>query len=120
MPSRHDPAGCLRDILDNIGRIEGYRGDLGRTELEANGQARDAIERCLERIAEAAFRLGDRAAELMPGQSWPDIRGLGNWLRHAYDRIRFEVIWETVQNDLPALKADVLGALARLPDKPAG
>jgi uncharacterized protein with HEPN domain len=83
VPSEHTAPAYPRDIL---------------------GQAGDAIERCLERIREAAFRLGDRTGELLPGQPWPDIRGLGNWLRHAYDRIRFDVIWDTVQNDLPALK----------------
>lgn len=115
MPSRHDPGNCLRDILDNIGRIEGYVAGTDRATVEANGQARDAIERCLERICEAAFRLGDRAAELLPGQPWPDIRGLGNWLRHAYDRVSFDVIWDTVRNDLPRLKEEVLAALERHP-----
>ena len=72
MPSSHDPADSLRDILDNIERIEHYRLGLDRKMLEANGQARDAIERCLERICEAAFRLGDRAGALLPEQPWPD------------------------------------------------
>jgi uncharacterized protein with HEPN domain len=107
---------CLRDILDNIGRIEGYLAGQDRATVEASGQARDAIERCLERICEAAFRLGDRAADLLPGQPWPDIRGLGNWLRHAYDRVSFDVIWDTVHNDLPQLKDDVVAALRRDPD----
>ncbi len=118
MPSRHDPADCLRDIRDNIERIEGYVRDISRSDLEASGQTRDAVERCLERICEASFRLGDRAAELMPNQPWPDIRGLGNWLRHAYDRISFDVVWDTITDDLPGLKADVLVALKRLPPEP--
>jgi uncharacterized protein with HEPN domain len=115
VPSRHDIADSLWDILDNIERIESYRLGLDRKMLEANGQARDAIERCLERICEAAFRLGDRAGALLPEQPWPDIRGLGNWLRHAYDRVSFDVIWDTVENDLPRLKADVQVALGRNP-----
>ena len=40
---------------------------------------------------------------------------LGNWLRHAYDRVSFDVIWDTVENDLPRLKADVQAALVRHP-----
>lgn len=79
MPSDHDPAACLHNILENIARIESYLAGEDRASLEANGQKRDAIERCLERICEAAFRLGDRAGSLLPGQPWPDIRGLGNW-----------------------------------------
>jgi len=42
----------------------------------------DAVERCLERISEAAAKLGDLARALVPGQPWQDIRALGNRLRH--------------------------------------
>jgi uncharacterized protein with HEPN domain len=48
----------------------------------------DAVERRLAKISEAAIRLGEQAEILCPGPSWPDIRGLGNWLRHQYDLAR--------------------------------
>ena len=59
----------------------------------------------------AAFRLGGKAAELVPSQPWGDIRGMGNRLRHAYDRIDLDVLWNTVRDRLPSLKADVERAL---------
>ncbi len=68
----------------------------------------------MERVCEAAHRLGERAAELMPEQPWGDIRGMGNRLRHAYDRISLDVIWNTARNDLPGLAADARRALAQL------
>ncbi|MDA8048848.1 MAG: hypothetical protein M0002_02335 [Rhodospirillales bacterium] len=46
-----------------------------------SGLVRDAVEHCLERVCEAAHRMGDRAAELMPGQPGGDIRGMGNRLQ---------------------------------------
>ena len=63
---------------------------------------------------EAGVRLGDRAEALMSGQSWRAIRGLGNRLRHAYDRIDFTVIWGVITERLPALKADTGAPLAKL------
>ena len=114
MPFKHDPGDCLADILDNIRRIEGYMARLDRDTFEQDGRTRDAVERCLERICEAAFRLGERAPELMPGQPWGDIRGLGNRLRHAYHRISLDIVWRTVGERLPALKADAERALERL------
>jgi uncharacterized protein with HEPN domain len=39
---------------------------------------------------------------------------MGNRLRHAYDRIDLDVIWNAARNDLPALTADARQALARL------
>ena len=114
MPSRHDPAASLADILENLERIEGYATGLDREAFASDTLRRDAVERCLERICEAAFRLGEKAAELAPSQPWGDIRGMGNRLRHAYDRIDLDVLWNTVRDRLPSLKADVELALVGL------
>ena len=111
MHSKHDPAECLVDIVENIARIEGYIAGLDRASFSRGGRTRDAVERCLERVCEAAFRLGDAAPVLMPGQPWNDIRGMGNRLRHAYDRIRLDVLWNTITRSLPSLKADAERAL---------
>jgi uncharacterized protein with HEPN domain len=87
---------------------------LSGSAFERDGRTRDAVERCLERICEAAFRLGNSAVELVPEQPWHDIRGMGDWFRHAYDRVDLETVWDTVQNDLPALRIDAERALADL------
>jgi uncharacterized protein with HEPN domain len=116
MRSRHDPAGCLRDIIENANRIEDYLAGRDRQAFEGDGMLRDAVERCLERICEAAHRLGADAAVLMPDQPWAEIRGMGNRLRHAYDRISLDVLWNSVRFDLPGLVSDVRRALVALGD----
>ena len=107
MPSRHDPADSLADIVENAERIETYLIGVDRAAFAADGLLRDAVERCLERVCEAARRLGDDAVVLVPDQPWNDIRGMGNRLRHAYDRISLDVLWNAVRNDLPS---PVMGA----------
>ena len=114
MPSRHDPADLLADILENANRIERYLTDFDREAFAGSGLVRDAVERCLERICEAAHRLGEQAVELMPNQPWAAIRGMGNRLRHAYDRISLEVVWNAACFDIPSLAADVRKALDEL------
>lgn len=84
---------------------------MDRAAFKRDGRTRDAVERCLERICEAAFRLGDEAVRLVPNQPWGDIRGMGNRLRHAYDRLSLSVIWHAIEDELPALEADVRQAL---------
>jgi uncharacterized protein with HEPN domain len=73
----------------------------------------DAVERCLERISEAAFKLGDLASVLMPEQPWPEMRALGNRLRHEYDSIREDRLWDIVQFNLPSLREACEEALRR-------
>jgi uncharacterized protein with HEPN domain len=106
----------LNDIIENAGRIESYLAGLDRAGFEQDGRTRDAVERCLERICEAAHRLGGNAAILMPDQPWADIRGMGNRLRHAYDRLSFEILWITVSMRVPALAADARVALGQIDD----
>ena len=66
-----------------------------------------AVERKLQIISEAAIRLGMEAEARCPDQRWADIRGVGNWLRHAYDRLELETVWKTVTYDVPHLRASV-------------
>ncbi len=76
MPSEHDPADSLADIIENAERVERYMVGMDRDAFAGNGLMRDAVERCMERVCEAAHRLGERAIELMPSQPWGDIRGM--------------------------------------------
>jgi uncharacterized protein with HEPN domain len=50
----------------------------------------------------------------MPDQPWDDIRGLGNRLRHEYDRITRARLWSIVQTGLPPLVAACEVALQKL------
>jgi len=118
VPSRHDPAGSLADIIENAEQIESCLAGIDRDGLGRDSVLRDAVERRLERVCEAANRLGGRAAELMPDQPWGDIRGMGNWLRHAYDRIDLDVIWNAVRHDVPGLAIAARLALERLRSEP--
>ena len=51
-----------------------------------------AVER---KLREAAIRLGQQAQTLCPGIPWNNVRGIGNWLRHRYDRVDVETVWNS-------------------------
>ena len=54
----------------------------------------------------------------MPGIDWKAYRGMGNILRHSYDRVSDEIVWNTVREDLPALQKIAEGCLeARTPEQ---
>jgi uncharacterized protein with HEPN domain len=110
----NDPIRLLEDVLANIARIERYVAGLDEATFLLEDKTRDAVERNLQRISEAAIRLGPQAEELCPDIPWRDIRGLGNQLRHGYDRIDSHTIWRTVQQDLPALQLAAMLALSSL------
>lgn len=114
MPSKHDPADCLADIVENAEWDGLHIAGMDRSDFEMNGLVRDAVERCLERICEAAYRMGSDAETIVPGQPWGQIQGRGNRLRHAYDRITIDIVWHTARFQIPSLEADAREALAKL------
>ena len=81
------------------------------TAFEEDRKTYDAVERCLERISEAAAKLGDMAVHLMPDQPWQKIKSFGNVLRHEYDSIREDRLFDIVKTDLPGLCAAAEEAL---------
>lgn len=113
MPSEK-PARRLEDIVENAQAALGYTAGMDEVAFKENRLVYDAVERCLERISEAAAKLGELAPVLMPDQPWRDIRALGNRLRHDYDDIGQDRLWDILQNDLPSLSAACLDALRRL------
>lgn len=112
MPSK--AARCLQHIIENAEAIARYTEGMTLTQFEEDRRTYDAVERCLQRITEAVIRLGDQAEELMPGQPWQRIRGFGNRLRHNYDSIEEDRLFEIVKNDLPALCAYAATAMENL------
>jgi uncharacterized protein with HEPN domain len=91
----------LRDILDNIARVERFTAGLEFQTVAANEQTTFAVLHALLIISEAERRLGDEADALMPDQPWHAIRALGNVLRHEYGGVNIEAMWQIVANDLP-------------------
>ncbi len=82
--------------------------------FQANRLVYDAVERCLERICEAVVKLGDEAPVLMPDQPWHKLKSFGNLLRHGYDAINEDRLFDVVKTDLPSLCADAGEALRKL------
>jgi uncharacterized protein with HEPN domain len=86
VPSR-DPIQRFEDILFNISLIEKFTDGFDETAFAQDAKTSNAAERCLERISEAAKKLGEVAEDLCPDIAWAQLRAVGNLLRHEYDRI---------------------------------
>lgn len=56
------------------------------------------------------IRLGPEAETLCPGLPWHNIRGMGNWIRHQYDRVDLDTVWHTATVDMVPLKTSVTAA----------
>jgi uncharacterized protein with HEPN domain len=103
----------LGHIVANIDRIGRHLEGRTFEQFETDPMLTDAVERCLQRITEASIRIGaERMAEIAPGVPFGEVRGLGNILRHEYEKIDLATVWDTVRHDLPALRSACVAALA--------
>lgn len=100
---RHrDERQFLQDILECIERIESYISD--ERSFASDSLVQDAVTRNLEIIGEAATHLSQETKEALPEVAWKDAIDMRNFLIHAYLIMDLEVVWRTVELDLPKLK----------------
>jgi uncharacterized protein with HEPN domain len=69
------------------------------------------MREALDRLARAAPGLGSRIIDLSA------IIGFRNVLAHGYDVVDHEVVWETIQPDLPVLAREAARLLQELDER---
>ena len=106
--------GTLLDILHHIDLAAEFAGTADRHAFEADLRAVYAVTRCLEIISEASRRLPEKLKERHPAIAWRQMAAAGNVYRHNYEDVAAHLVWETVQQALPALRAVVEKEIARL------
>lgn len=101
--SRHEDRARLLHMLDHAREAVAMTVGRTRLDLDSDRQLNLALVRLLEIVGEAASRVTPQTQALLPGIPWADITGLRNRVVHGYDRVDFDIVWETVVGDLPAL-----------------
>ena len=95
----------LRQIVDYVDDIEAYVKSTDFNGFENNNLLQDAVIRKIELIGEAAKRLfvafWEQYRDTLPLAEAVSTR---NRLIHQYDDIDLKIVWNTIKNDLPALK----------------
>jgi uncharacterized protein with HEPN domain len=96
----------LQHILDAIERINRYTSGMDKQAFDANDLVRDAVIRNIEIVGEASFNLRKHHPEFAAAHNelpWGGAYGMRNALAHGYYAVDLDVVWNTVQRDLPDL-----------------
>ncbi len=104
----------LQDILKSSDAILSFLMHVTYATYQADFKTKSAVERQLQSLTGAAFRLGADAEKLCPEVDWRAVRGPGNVLRHDYDEIQDDVIWQAIHERLPQLRHSVQNAFTNL------
>lgn len=98
------PIARLIDIIEAIELIRNELAGVVLQALESDRRKRWLVERGIEIISEASRRLGDDLKASHPEIPWSKVAGIGNVLRHEYERVAYDVLWRVVRDDLPPLE----------------
>lgn len=98
------------DILDAIDNINHDLGALSREAFLSDGKTQRAVIEGFIVVGEAANRLCDLlpALENESPELWAHLRDAYDMriiLTHEYFRVDAGIVWETIQQELPVLKA---------------
>ncbi len=104
----------LEDILEAIRQIEVEQAK-GKIEFERSELIQVWMVHHLMIIGEAVRAIDPATRQKYPAVPWRQIAGMRNILVHDYFRINQDVVWETIERHVPALKAEVQNILNGLP-----
>ena len=115
----HDPRAWLWDVRQAADSIAAFIQGRSFAGYTADLMLRSAVERQFEIAGEALNRLSREAPEI--AAQLPDLRravAMRNALIHGYREVDNATVWETIHEDLPALREQVEALLAQLGDHP--
>lgn len=111
----------LGHILEAIERIHSYVDDVDEVGFLSSKIIQDAVIRNLEVIGEASRNIERAHPEFaaahpeLPLALASDMR---NALAHGYFKVDLEIVWKTIQRNLPELHAQIIEVSATLPRNP--
>ena len=102
---RPDPKDMARlwDMLDAARTAVEFTKGLRFEDFLKDRKTRNAVERNLEIIGEAARCVSLETRENYPDIPWRSLIGLRNVLAHEYGEIRYEILWAIIGEKLAPL-----------------
>jgi uncharacterized protein with HEPN domain len=98
-----DDAIRMRHMLDAAREAVAFARGRKRSDLDSDRMLVLSLVKDIEIIGEAAWQISPSTREQQPDIPWDDIIGMRHRLVHAYFDINLDILWRTVQDDLPAL-----------------
>ena len=104
----------LADYLDPmrqaIADAQSFTEGMAQADFEQDRRTQQAVVMSLIVLGEAATKVMDQHSAFAAEHNhipWRNMRGMRNRIAHGYFDINLEVVWDTVQTALPALKSQL-------------
>jgi len=102
--SERDHRVTLRQINEYVQHAQALCAGKSAQQIEAEWREALAFERVMEVLGEAVKRLPEELKQRYPQIPWRLVAGMRDKISHGYDSVDYQMLWDAVQNDLPALR----------------
>lgn len=99
-----------RQSLEDLVEFAGTGARLiarGRKAYDEDEMLRLAAESVIHRLGEAANRISEDVLAANPQVQWRGMKGMRNVVAHECGAIDYNIVWNSLANDLPAEAAEV-------------
>ena len=97
----------LEHILEAIFKIENFTHKISRFDFDGNVMIQDAVIRNIEIIGEATKKISKSFRQSHQEIPWSEMAGMRDKLIHDYLDVEIEVVWKTIEVDIPLLKEKI-------------
>jgi uncharacterized protein with HEPN domain len=97
----------IEHILQAIEKILFYTENMSKSDFEINEMVQDAVIRNFEIIGEATKKTSTIFKEKYPEIPWKLMAGMRDKLIHDYLGVDTDVVWRTIELDIPSLKLSI-------------
>ena len=111
---KHDDNIAFQHMLDHAREAVDMISGNTPEDLEKKRMLELALVRLVEIIGEAAGRVSQFGQAKFPEIPWREVIGMRNRLIHGYDSVDLNVLWDTVELDLPPLISQLEEILQKL------
>lgn len=103
----------LQHIRDASNEALQFIANQTKDDLENNRMLALSLVKELEIIGEAANNISTECQSRYPNIPWSDMIGMRNRLVHAYFGIDYDIVWQTVTENLPYLLRQIETVIAQ-------
>ncbi len=104
MSEQRDLRDYLEDMNDMLVKLQEFVVGMTFEEFRDDTKTVFAVIRAFEVLGEAAKHIPQAYRDQHPGIPWQKVAALRNKLIHEYFAINLDVVWNTIQKDVPELQ----------------
>jgi uncharacterized protein with HEPN domain len=97
----------LTDMVEAADAIAEFVAGFDEAAFYGDAKTQSAVLQKLMVMGEAASRLPQEFKDEHPTIEWRNMVAFRNILVHSYFSVKLEIVWETIQSDVPALRRQI-------------